>query len=93
MTKITPKLVSDRLGKEWSCHLEVDNGTLIVHIEGYTKQYPLILSQDKIFVKNVNSKLHEIGYTGNVKPLLTDLDERVEYSYTDRRLKKLLSQD
>jgi len=93
MTKITPKLVSDKFGKEWSCRLEVDSGTLIVHVEGYTKQYPLILSQDKIFVKNVNSKLHEIGYTGNVKPLLTDLDERVEYSYTDRRLKKLLSQD
>jgi hypothetical protein len=93
MTEEMPKLVSDKFGKEWSCHLEVDNGTLIVHVQGYTKQYPLILSQDKIFVENVNSKLHEIGYTGNVKPLLTDLDERVEYSYTDRRLKKLLSQD
>ena len=92
MTEEMPKLVSDKLGKEWSCHLEVDNGTLIVHVQGYTKQYPLILSQDKIFVKNVNSKLHELGYRGNVKPLLSDLEERVEFSNSDRRLKRLLSQ-
>ena len=42
MTEEVPKFVSDKLGKEWSCHLEVDNGTLIVHVQGYTKQYPLI---------------------------------------------------
>ena len=92
MTEEVPKFVSDKLGKEWSCHLEVDNGTLIVHVQGYTKQYPLILSQDKIFVKNVNSKLHELGYRGSVKPLLSDLEERVEFSNSDRRLKRLLSQ-
>ena len=57
MAEKEPKLVLDKLGKEWSCQLEVDNGTLIVHIEGYTKQYPLILAQDNIFVKNVNNTL------------------------------------
>ena len=36
MAEKEPKLVLDKLGKEWSCQLEVDNGTLIVHIEGYT---------------------------------------------------------
>lgn len=92
MTDIQPKLVSDKLGKEWSCQLEVDNGTLIVHIEGYTKQYPLILAQDTIFVENVNNKLRELGYHGNVKPLLYDLDSRIELTYSDRKLKKLLSQ-
>ncbi len=92
MTGNKPKLVIDKLGKEWSCELEVDNGTLIVHIEGYTKQYPLILAQDKIFVKNVNKELRELGYHGDVKPVLDDLDNRIELTYSDRRLKRLLSQ-
>ena len=61
MIELVQNMVIDNLGKEWACSLEVEKSTVTVHVEGYSKQYPLILSQDNTFIKNVNKKLKKLG--------------------------------
>ena len=79
MIELIQNMVTDNLGKEWACSLEVEKGTVTVYIEGYSKQYPLILSQDNTFIKNVNKKLKKLGFNEMLKPKVKDFNDTVVF--------------
>ena len=79
MIELIQNMVTDNLGKEWVCSLEVEKGTVTVHVEGYSQQYPLILSQDNTFIKNVNKKLKKLGFNEMLKPKVKDFDDMLVF--------------
>ena len=79
MIELVQNMVTDNLGKEWACSLEVEKSAVTVHIEGYSKQYPLILSQDNTFIKNVNKKLKKLGFNEMLKPKVKDFNDTVVF--------------
>ena len=81
MTELFNNIVLDKLGKEWPCLLETTkNGVITVHINGYSTQYPLILSRDVTFIKNINKKLKKLGFNEKIALSLNEIDDIVMFS-------------
>lgn len=60
-SKCTVDNVKDKLGKLWTCEVEITEGAIGVSPVGYDNWYPMILSKDRVFVTNVKNALYNIG--------------------------------
>lgn len=69
--------VLDQHGKEWLCDVKLSDNNLVIKPDGYNKEYPFILSRDKVFLNNINGKLKSMGVKVKLSGTIEEVNEEV----------------